>query len=80
MKEKDICPNCHISLSDQSDLIPGKRLDVSGCGATRRAMGLEDWRWEALTREWQKKEVEEKKVDRKDRVEELEHGEGVRPL
>ena len=79
MKEKDICPNCHIS--DQSDLIPGKRLDVSGCGATRRAMGLKDWRWEALTREWQKKEVEEKKVDRKDRVEEeLEHGEGVRPL
>ena len=47
MKEKDICPNCHIS--DQSDLIPGKRLDVSGCGATRRAMGLKDWRWEALT-------------------------------
>ena len=78
MKEKDICPNCHIS--DQSDLIPGKRLDVSGCGATRRAMGLKDWRREALTREWQKKEVEEKKVDRKDRVEELEHGEGVRPL
>ena len=70
MKEKDICPNCHIS--DQSDLIPGKRLDVSGCGATRRAMGLKDWRREALTREWQKKEVEEKKVDRKDRVEELE--------
>ena len=43
-------------------------------------MGLKDWRREALTREWQKKEVEEKKVDRKDRVEELEHREGVRPL
>ena len=43
-------------------------------------MGLKDWRREALTGEWQKKEVEEKKVDRKDRVEELEHGEGVRPL
>ena len=81
MKEKDICPNCHISLSlSLPKAIPGKRLDVSGCGATRRAMGLKDWRREALTGEWQKKEVEEKKVDRKDRVEELEHGEGVRPL
>ena len=50
MKEKDICPNCHISLSlSLPKAIPGKRLDVSGCGATRRAMGLKDWRWEALT-------------------------------